>query len=148
MLFNSYTFLFVFLPVVLAGAFLLVRYRTSLAVAWLVFASFFFYGWWSPRHVLLLAASIAFNYVAGEAIARRGGKQGENAFGILCAAVAANLALLGYFKYASFFVANADALFGTGMRVEAIVLPLSLLFLYFGFGAYRASVQRAEEAFH
>src|SRR4249920_2683858 len=77
MLFNSYTFLFLFLPIVLAGAFVLARYRTSLAVAWLVLASLFFYGWWSWRHVPLLVASIAFNYVAarrspGAAAGRQG----------------------------------------------------------------------------
>jgi len=64
MLFNSYTFLFLFLPVTLAGAFILVRWRTSVAVGWLVLASLFFYGWWSWRHVPLLLASIAFNYLA------------------------------------------------------------------------------------
>ena len=54
MLFNSYTFLFLFLPAVLAGAFTLARYRPSFAVAWLVLASLFFYGSWSPQHVPLL----------------------------------------------------------------------------------------------
>ncbi len=142
MLFNSYTFLFLFLPVALAGAFVLARYRTSFAVAWLVFASLFFYGWWSWRHVPLLVASIAFNYIAGAAIVRRGGKAGGKAFGILAGAVAANLAVLGYFKYAGFLVANVDAFLGTGMRVEAIVLPLGISFFTFTQIAYLVDVYR------
>ena len=131
MLFNSYTFLFLFLPAVLAGTFALARYRASYAVAWLVFASLFFYGWWSPRHVLLLVASIAFNYAAGEAIAKRGGKGSDDAFVIMWGAIAVNLAVLGYFKYAGFLVANVDALFGASMRMEAIVLPARHLVLHF-----------------
>jgi D-alanyl-lipoteichoic acid acyltransferase DltB (MBOAT superfamily) len=142
MLFNSYTFLFLFLPLTLAGAFVLARYRTSFAVAWLVLASLFFYGWWSWRHVPLLLASIAFNYLAGAAIVRRGGKLGGRAFGLLCAAVALNLAVLGYFKYAGFLVANVDALFGAGMRVEAIVLPLGISFFTFTQIAYLVDVYR------
>ena len=47
---------------------------------------------------------------------RRGGKPGGRAFGLLCGAVAVDLAVLGYFKYAGFLVANVDALFGAGMR--------------------------------
>ena len=87
-------------------------------------------------------ASIAFNYVAGEAIARRGGKPGGNAFGLLCGAVAVNLAVLGYFKYAGFLVANVDALLGAGMRMEAIVLPLGISFFTFTQIAYLVDVYR------
>jgi alginate O-acetyltransferase complex protein AlgI len=140
MLFNSYTFVFLFLPTVLAGSFVLARRSNGLAIAWLVLASFFFYGWWSARHVLLLAASIAFNHVPGEAIARHGGKAGGRAFPLLRAAVPANLALLGYFKYAGFFVANANALLGAAMRVEAIVLPFGISFFTFTQIAYLVDV--------
>ena len=76
MLFNSYTFLLVFLPVVLAGCFWLAHRRGPHAAAlWLVFASLFFYGWWDPRYVPLLAASVAFNYGVGpgHGAQRRGG---------------------------------------------------------------------------
>jgi len=141
-LFNSYTFLFLFLPVTLAGAFVLARRSSSLAVGWLVLASLFFYGWWSWRHVPLLLASIAFNYFAGEAIARRGGEPGGRAFGLLSAVVVANLALLGYFKYAGFLVANVDVLAGANLRIEAIVLPLGISFFTFTQIAYLVDVYR------
>ncbi len=142
MLFNSYAFLFLFLPIVLAGAFVLVRHHAQLAAAWLVLASLVFYGWGDPRHVLLLLGSIAFNYLAGETIARRGGREGGRASGILCAAIAADLAALGYFKYAGFFMANANALLDAGMRVEAIVLPLGISFFTFTQIAYLVDVYR------
>ncbi|PWT73561.1 MAG: membrane-bound O-acyltransferase family protein, partial [Proteobacteria bacterium] len=142
MLFNSYTFLFLFLPLVLAVSFVLALRSTPLAVAWLVLASFFFYGWGSARHVLLLAGSIAFNHALGEAIARRGGKAGGRAFVLLCVAVAANLAVLGWFKYAGFFIANTNALLGATMRVETIVLPLGISFFTFTQIAYLVDVYR------
>ncbi len=56
MLFNSYVFIFVFLPVTLAGFFLLGRFQPKLAAAWLTAASLFFYGWWNPLYVGLLGA--------------------------------------------------------------------------------------------
>ena len=142
MLFNSYTFLFLFLPAVLAGAFTLARYRPSFAVAWLVLASLFFYGWWSPQHVPLLVASIAFNYFAGEAVARRGGRGSGSAFAVLCGAVAANLLVLGYFKYTNFLVVTANGLFGSGWRIETIVLPLGISFFTFTQIAYLVDVYR------
>jgi alginate O-acetyltransferase complex protein AlgI len=143
MLFNSYAFLFLFLPAVLAGAFLLSRHRTHLAAAWLVLASLFFYGWWDPRYVPLLAGSIIFNHLAGETIVRRGGKEGRRTFGVLCAAIAANLAVLGYFKYAGFFIASVSTLVGAGMRIEAIVLPLGISFFTFTQIACLVDVYRA-----
>ena len=142
MLFNSYTFLFAFLPIALGGAFALSRYRPNLVVAWLALASLFFYGWWSWRHVPLLLASIAFNFFAGDAIARRGGKHGGQASGLLAGAVAVNLALLGYFKYAGFLVANLDTLLGADVRVEAMVLPLGISFFTFTQVAYLVDVYR------
>jgi D-alanyl-lipoteichoic acid acyltransferase DltB (MBOAT superfamily) len=62
MLFNSYPFVFVFLPITLAGFFVLGRWSRGLAIAWLALASLFFYGWWNPAYVGLLLASITFNY--------------------------------------------------------------------------------------
>ena len=71
MLFNSYVFIFCFLPVVLAGFAALARFsRRSAAALWLVVASFAFYGWWNPAFVPLLAGSIAFNYTLAWLIGR------------------------------------------------------------------------------
>ncbi len=112
MLFNSYEFLYFFLPVTLAGFFALSGARRAKgAAAWLALASIFFYGYWSPRYVLLLIASIAVNLFAGRAILRfhLAARQRE-AKSVLISALVANLGALAYFKYAGFFVDNSTAL--------------------------------------
>jgi D-alanyl-lipoteichoic acid acyltransferase DltB (MBOAT superfamily) len=141
-LFNSYPFLFVFLPVVLGGCFVLASRRAQWVVPWLVLASLVFYGWWDWRHVPLLVCSIAFNYVVGEIIARRGGASRGRSRWLLAFAVAANLGLLGYFKYAGFFAANADALLDVGWHFDALVLPLGISFFTFTQIAYLVDVYR------
>ncbi|MDD3883939.1 MAG: hypothetical protein PHW66_03300 [Gallionella sp.] len=65
MLFNSYSFIFLFLPLTFAGMFWLGRYSHRLAALWLGLASLTFYAVWDSRFVLLLLGSIAFNYGAG-----------------------------------------------------------------------------------
>jgi alginate O-acetyltransferase complex protein AlgI len=69
-LFNSYAFLFLFLPVTFVGFFQIGRYSRPLAVLWLFAASLFFYGWWNPAYVGLLLASIFFNYSIGMALSK------------------------------------------------------------------------------
>ncbi len=68
MLFNSYPFVFLFLPITLAGFFALGRQSRGLAIAWLALASLFFYGWWNPAYVALLLASITFNYLGARGL--------------------------------------------------------------------------------
>ena len=101
MLFNSYIFIFVFLPVVLVVYFVLNRYRLTIAsIIWLVLASLFFYGWWDIKYVPLIIASVLFNYVVSGLIIDKmhrcniASKKVFFIFGLL-----ANLTLLGYFKY-------------------------------------------------
>ncbi len=128
MLFNSYVFLFVFLPLTLAGFFLLGRFRPPLAAAWLAAASLFFYGWWNPLYVGLLMLSICFNYACGVAIARAGMPARRRR---LIFAVAANLAVLAYYKYANFFLAGINQASGAGLSLGEIVLPLGISFFTF-----------------
>src|SRR3954469_17665174 len=104
MLFNSYGFIFLFLPLTFAGFFWLARWSNGVAAAWLAAASLFFYGWWNPILVVLLLASIIFNYLVGRAIVRETGARRSRR--LLAVGVAANLVLLGYYKYADFFVSN------------------------------------------
>ena len=74
MLFNSYPFIFLFLPVTLVLFMVLGRFGLQrAAIGWLVAASFFFYGWWDPRYLWLISGSILFNYFAGEGLRRRAG---------------------------------------------------------------------------
>jgi alginate O-acetyltransferase complex protein AlgI len=128
MLFNSYPFLFVFLPATFAGFFLLARFSHTLAAAWLTVASFVFYGWWSLAYVALLLASIAFNFAVGMAIVREAGTGRSRR--LLALGVAANLLLLGYYKYADFFVSNLNRI-GAGLPLPEVVLPLGISFFTF-----------------
>ena len=111
MLFNSYPFIFLFLPIVLAWLFR-ARPGSNLApVIWLALASLAFYAFSNWQFVALLLASIAFNYVVGcLLIARK--LRPRRAYGT-DGGVAGDLLVLGIFKYAGFFAANVDALFST-----------------------------------
>ena len=62
MIFNSFQFLFAYLPLVLAGTFLLARFGADAAQAWLIAASLFFYAAWNVAYLPLLLLSVAFNY--------------------------------------------------------------------------------------
>lgn len=134
MLFNSYEFIFLYLPVVLVGYFLLGRARRSeLANVWLVAASLAFYGYWDARYLPLLVGSIAVNYVlSGRIIAARAAAKTERAQGRVAkcwflAGAAFNVALLGFFKYTDFLLENLNYL-GADFSLLHIVLPLGISF--------------------
>ena len=131
MLFNSYPFLLVFLPVTVFGFFALARASTRLAAGWLTLASLVFYGWWNPAYVALLAASIAFNYAMGIRIARARGARQASARKILALAVTFDLLVLGYYKYANFFVDNLSLVADLHPDFARIVLPLGISFYTF-----------------
>src|SRR6266446_5591668 len=108
MLFNSYQFIFVFLPATCVAYFIAARFwgqRAGMAV--LVGASLIFYAWWNYRYVWILLLSIGCN--AGFAIALLRGEKGQR-LGILLVGLGFNLFLLGYFKYASFVAQNISFL--------------------------------------
>lgn len=129
MLFNSYAFLLAFLPLTLAGYFGLARWSKLHAATWLAACSLFFYAWWDARYLGLLLASICLNYYAGSQIARRAGTLPGKRW--LIGAVALNLTLLGYYKYADFFIGSANAAFGTEWPVLGILLPIGISFFTF-----------------
>jgi len=141
MLFNSYIFIFAFLPLALAGYFIIGRFKPMLAAAWLTAASLFFYGWWNPVYVWLLALSICFNYACGMAIARAGARGDRRAQkrGLIFA-VTVNLATLAYYKYANFFFASVNHVSGAGWSFGEVVLPLGISFFTFTQIAFLADV--------
>ncbi|MDB5866713.1 MAG: hypothetical protein JWO70_4519 [Betaproteobacteria bacterium] len=143
MLFNSYSFIFVYLPVVFAGTFWLGRRSPTLACWWLSIASLVFYGIWDARFVPLLLLSVTFNYASGYYIAlkRSGGLQQQAKKGLV-AAIAANLALLAYFKYANFFIDTTSQLLGTDVLHLKVVLPLGISFFTFTQIAFLVDVSR------
>jgi alginate O-acetyltransferase complex protein AlgI len=128
MLFNSYGFIFVFLPIVFLGFFIIGKYSHELASLWLAAASLFFYGWWDIRFVGLLLGSIAFNYGIGYLISHRVTSQLKM---LLAGAITVNLILLGYFKYANFFTDNLNYLAGISLPFGEVILPLGISFFTF-----------------
>ena len=113
MLFTSFQFLFLYVPLVFLGFFLVHRILgRSGAAAWLGAASIFFYGWWNVTYVPLLLASIAFNYGFGYWLATFTEEPSSQVSKrrVLVVSVAGNLILLGYFKYANFFVGQTNGL--------------------------------------
>src|SRR5450759_1383608 len=114
MLFNSYPFIFLFLPLVLIGYFAMGRFGNLVAVIWLALASLAFYSVSNWQFVLLLLASVTFNYVIGLLLIS--GRLGSRPrFAVLTIGVAVDLLVLGTFKYAGFLAANLNALLSTGL---------------------------------
>jgi len=132
MLFNSYSFILVFFPIVFFGYFSIGKHSHALASLWLAAASLFFYGWWDARFVGLLLGSIVFNYCAGYLIGHGATHQSVRLrILLLTSAIAANLLLLSYFKYANFFAENLNHLAGTRLPIGEVVLPLGISFFTF-----------------
>lgn len=146
MLFSSFEFIFLFLPLTLAGYFFFGKRSVRAANGWLLFASLFFYAWWDVRFLPLLLVSIMLNYLCALAIAKIRFKKLFLVIGI-----AANLGILGFFKYADFFIQNANRAFKTDWNLLRIVLPLGISFYTFQALSYIIDVYtgktRAERSF-
>src|SRR5579859_6164144 len=126
MLFNSYPFIFLFLPVALVGYFAASRLGKLAPVIWLALASLVFYAFSNWQFVPLLLASIAFNYLIGWLLISRPLRAGPRR-AVLSVGVAGDLVMLGIFKYAGFVVVNFNAAFSTTFAVN-ILLPVGISF--------------------
>jgi D-alanyl-lipoteichoic acid acyltransferase DltB (MBOAT superfamily) len=132
MLFNSYEFIFAFLPATVLVYFLLMgRGLPRYAHGFLLLASLFFYGWWNPYYLPLIVGSVVFNFVVANGFdsaswGRRIGRGRLLAFGVV-----ANLLLLGFFKYADFFIETFNWLFAAEVATLGLGLPLAISFFTF-----------------
>jgi alginate O-acetyltransferase complex protein AlgI len=137
MLFNSYPFLLGFFPATFIVFFLVGRWNHRFAAAWLGIASLFFYGYWSIAALPLLIGSICVNYGFGLYLTPTDTQRASAATRRwrLFAAVAVNLSVLAYFKYANFFVDNVNlALHAAALeQIHAlrVVLPIGISFFTF-----------------
>lgn len=138
MLFSSSVFLFVFLPAVLLGYYLLrgQKARNLLLLA----ASLLFYAWGEPIYVFLMLFSIAANYFLGRGIDRLRGSAGQSA--LLALAVVWNLGILFVFKYLNFTVENLNALLGLRLRPVELSMPIGISFFTFQALSYCIDVFR------
>ncbi len=144
MLFNSNIFVFVFLPVTLAGFFLIGSQGWHrAAIAWLVLASMVFYGWFRWQYLVLLAVLVLFNYYYGIKLARDH-RRGQTRRIALVIGLAVNLLVLAYFKYMNFFLDNANVVFGSHFNISNIILPLGISFFTFQKIAYLVDAYRGE----
>lgn len=131
MLFNSFEFIFLFLPLTLLVYFVLLRRRLTIAAkSWLLFASLFFYSWWDVRYLPLILISIFFNYTIGGMMVEFDNKQSMpvSRKTIFVTGLTLNILLLCWFKYMDFFIGNVNGLMGTHLHFLKIVLPLGISF--------------------
>lgn len=141
MVFSSMVFLFLFLPLVLAGYYIL---PSKVRNAWLLVASLFFYAWGEPDFVLLMLGAIAFNWAAGLALNLPVFNASRHL--VLGAGIAVNLGILAYFKYCGFFVDAASTVstaFGwEPLKMAAPLLPVGISFMTFHSISYLVDVYR------
>jgi len=130
MLFNSYIFIFAFLPVTLFGYFLLNKFKLlKSAQAFLVMASLLFYAYFNFSYLWIIIASILFNFAVNKILhlnVRQTIRKMVLVVGLLC-----NLGLFVYFKYSNFFIENINRVFGTDYFLGSILLPLGISFFTF-----------------
>ena len=139
MLFNSYEFILLYLPITLIAYYQLAkRISHSAAKNFLIFASLCFYSYWDVRNLPILLTSILVNYLFGHFLSKDRSKV------ILTAGIAFNLLFLGYFKYTDFVLQNFNSLVGTVFELQSIVLPLGVSFFTFTQTAYLVDVYRGE----
>ena len=147
MQFNSFEFIYIFLPITVIlffSAAAMVGTRTAVAV--LALASLFYYGWWEPVYLFLICGSILFNYTIGYLLISKSESQLISGRILLTVGICGNLGLLGYFKYANFFVENISVISGSDINLPPIILPIAISFFTFQQIAYLVDCRRGEVA--
>ena len=155
MLFNSYIFILVFLPIVLVAWWSLARWP-QIRLGFLVASSYLFYGWWHWEFTLLLLASTLIDYYVGLGIHASPSKRKKGLW--LSVSLVSNLGMLGYFKYCGFFAQSMNSLLdalrlGTPLSVPEIILPVGISFytfqtLTYSIDLYREEVRPAKSLMH
>jgi len=131
MLFNSYEFIFAFLPISFFVYFYLNSKRlTTAAKAWLVFTSLFFYSWWNIMYLPLILMSILFNYTITNTMIEydKSRRKYLSKKSLLHVGLLFNIGLLVYFKYMDFFISNTNTISGSDIELLHLALPLAISF--------------------
>jgi alginate O-acetyltransferase complex protein AlgI len=129
MLFNTFGFIFAFLPIVIVAFFMIAKFSRHWAALWLALASLTFYGIWDYHYLPLLLLSIISNfYASGLLLSARPASRKP----ILVTSISANLALLAYFKYTNFFISSVNQVAGGDfIHPLNIILPIGISFFTF-----------------
>ncbi len=146
MLFSSIPFLYYFLPCVLAVYFLIPggkKYSYQLKNAWIFLSSLFFYGWGEPKFLIVMLFSIVQGYIFGLLIEKFQGKK-KLARLFLSLACIISLGLLGYCKYADFFISSVNSVSGLSIPLLNIALPIGISFYTFQILSYDVDVYRGD----
>ena len=138
MLFSSIIFLFVFLPVVIAGYYLLPFKAKNL---WLLLASLFFYFYGEPKYLILMISVITLSYVFGLITEKAKGVARK---AVLALSVIATLSALLFFKYTDFFISSVNGIFGSDFKLLGIALPIGISFYTFQAISYNIDVYRSD----
>lgn len=146
MIFSTYEFILIFLPITFCGYFLLQHFQYhNLAKIWLVLASFYFYAAGSPDFFPFFLGSVIGNYVVGNTLGKLQGAEHRIERGLLLTAgVLANVGLLGYYKYTDFFIENVNFVAGTHIPLQHIILPIGISFFTFQLIAFLVDSFRGE----
>lgn len=146
MIFSSYKFILVFLPIVFSGYYILNHFRYyQLSKIWLILASLYFYSQGSPDFFPFFLGSVFGNYAVGTSLSRMQGESQKLQRKILMIlGVLANLALLGYYKYVDFFLENVNAIAGTDFLLRRIALPIGISFFTFQLIAFLVDSYRGQ----
>ena len=139
MLFSSIPFLYYFLPLVLLFYFAVPK---ALKNTVLLLFSLAFYAWGEPMYVFLMIATVGVNYLLGLLIEKFRGRMLSKIFVIL--SVTLSLGVLGYFKYADFFIENFNAVTGLSVKLLGIALPIGISFYTFQILSYTVDVYRGD----
>ncbi len=129
MLFNSYEFIFIFLPISFFIYFYL-NHKKLIIIAkiWLIIASLFFYSWWNIIYLPLILISIIFNYKITQLIIEYNDKNYLSKQNLLQIGLLFNIGLLVYFKYMDFFIENINTVFSSDIGLLYLALPLAISF--------------------
>ncbi len=147
MLFNSYEFIFLFLPFSLFIYFYLLEKRLIVgAKGFMVFMSMFFYSWWNIAYLPIILSSMLFNYVVGNSLNENFKRIYVHKKTLLAFGIIGNIMLLGYFKYSDFMIVNYNILFDESMPLLQLALPLAISFFTFQQIAYLVDSYRGETA--
>lgn len=137
MLFNSYEFIFAFLPFTFLFYFYLKsKNLTSASRFFLLASSLFFYSWWNIIYLPLILFSMFFNYAIGLGVSKSTNKNNASKKQLLVFGIVTNVMLLGYFKYYDFFISNTNMLLNTDFNLLHLALPLAISFFTFQQIAY------------
>jgi len=139
MLFNSYEFLLLFLPITFFVYFYLnSKKQITLSKIFLISASLFFYSWWNVIYLPLILGSMFFNFYVGQFLGKKNSKK------MLTFGIVGNVALLGYFKYTDFFIENFNWALNKDVELFHLALPLAISYFTFQQIAFLVDSYRGE----